>query len=196
MKLYYSPGACSLSPHIVASEAGIAVTLAKVDLKTHKTADGGDYYQVNPKGYVPALVLDDGRMLTEGPAIVQYLADLKPDMGLIPRSGFERYKVIEWLTFINGEIHKAFSVLFGKDETAKIAAREKLGQRFAYVGQALGENLYLTGDGFTLADAYLFVMLRWAGKLHVAVPDNLARLRDRIAARPAVHKALQEEGSA
>ena len=195
MKLYYSPGACSLSPHIVASEAGIALTLEKVDLKNqHKTADGGDYYQINPKGYVPALVLDDGSLLTEGPAIVQYLADLKPEAGLIPTSGFDRYKIIEWLTYINGEIHKTFSVLFGKDEAAKTVAREKLGQRFAYVSQALGANHYLTGDRFSAADAYLFVMLRWAGKLHVEVAANLVQLRDRIAARPAVHKALQEEG--
>src|SRR5581483_4375805 len=132
MKLYYAPGACSLSPHIVASEAGIAVTLEKVDLKTHTTADGGDYYRVNPKGYVPALVLDDGRMLTEGPAIVQYLADSKPEAGLFPGSGFERYKIVEWLTFINGEIHKSFSTLFGKDEAPKPAAREKIAKRFAY----------------------------------------------------------------
>ncbi|MGZ5922871.1 MAG: glutathione S-transferase N-terminal domain-containing protein, partial [Rhizomicrobium sp.] len=112
MKLYYSPGACSLSPHIVASEAGIPLELVKVDLKAHTLESGEDFYKINPKGYVPALQLDDGNMLTEGPAIVQYLGDLKPDSKLIPQSGFGRYKVAEWLTFINGEIHKSFAPLF------------------------------------------------------------------------------------
>lgn len=198
MKLYYSPGACSLSPHIVASEAGIALDLEKVDLKTHTIQGGADYYRINPRGYVPALVLDDGAMLTEGPAIVQYLADLKPEAGLIPPAGFARYKVIEWLTFINGEIHKSFGTLFEKStaDDKKAAAKDEIKKRFALVSDSLGENDYLTGDRFTIADAYLFVMLRWAKKMAIETPENLRHLLDRIAARPPVRAALKQEGLA
>lgn len=195
MKLYYSPGACSLSPHIVASEAGIALELEKVDLKTHTTQTGADYYKVNAKGYVPALVLDDGRMLTEGPAIVQYLADLKPGAGLIAPAGeFARYKVVEWLTFINSEIHKSFSPLFGNpSDEVKVAARDKIKKRLGFVADSLDVNDYLTGSHFTVADAYLFVMLRWAQKMQIETPEVLVRLRQRIAARPLVHAALAQE---
>ena len=198
MKLYFSPGACSLSPHIVAAEAGLAIETEKVDLKTHKTQSGEDYYRINPKGYVPALRLDDGRMLTEGPAIVQYLADQSPDSGLIPAQGdFGRYKVLEWLAFINGEIHKSFAPLFGKgSDDEKSAAREKIAGRLTYVGEQLGSQPYLTGGAFTVADAYLFVMLRWAAKLDIAVADNLKALRERIAARPKVAAVLKKEEAA
>lgn len=196
MKLYYSPGACSLSPHIAAAEAGIALELERVDLKTHTTETGQDYYAINPKGYVPALVLDDGALLTEGPAIVQYLADLKPQSGLLaPVGDFKRYKTVEWLTFTNGEIHKSFSPLFGKaTDEVKDAAKEKIVKRFATVSGALGDQDYLTGSTFTVADGYLFVMLRWARKMGIAAPENLDRLFDRISARPRVKAALQEEG--
>ncbi len=134
MKLYYAPGACSLSPHIVAEEAGVALDLAKVDLKAHKTEDGGDYYAVNPKGSVPALVLDDGQLLTEGPAIVQYLADRNPASGLAPACGtLARYRLQEWLTFINGEIHKTFGPLFrGAADDARKTIVETLGKKFRF----------------------------------------------------------------
>lgn len=198
MKLYYAPGACSLSPHIVAEEAGVPLDLVKVDLKAHKTEDGGDYYAVNAKGSVPALVLDDGRLLTEGPAIVQYIADLAPTSGLAPAAGtFERYKLQEWLTFINGEIHKTFGPLFrGASDDAKKSAVETIGKKFAFVEEALAGKQYLMGTSFTAADAYMFVMLTWAKKLHIALPlpPKLAEYFDRVAARPGVHAAMKAEG--
>ncbi|HEY5338116.1 MAG TPA: glutathione transferase GstA [Rhizomicrobium sp.] len=195
MKLYYAPGACSLSPHIVASEAGIALELVKVDLKNHKTESGEDFYAINPKGYVPALKLDDGTLLSEGPAIVQYLADLKPDSHLIPASGTARYKVIEWLTFINSEIHKSFSPLFapGSDEVKK-AATDKIVKRFDYVNGELAGKNFLTGDTFTIADAYMFVMLTWAHHMKIALPANLHAFFARVSQRPKVHAAMKEEG--
>ena len=197
MKLYYAPGACSLSPHIVASEAGISLELENVDLKSHTTESGEDFYAVNPKGYVPALKRDDGAILTEGPAIVQYLADLKPEAGLLaPVGDLQRYRVIEWLTFINGEIHKSFGPLFSSQtsEEGKAEARQKIQKRFAFASDSLAEQDYLTGARFTLADIYMFVMLNWARKMRLAVPDNLDRLFGRIAARPKVHATLKQEG--
>ena len=196
MKLYFSPGACSLSPHIVAAEAGLSIQTEKVDLKTHKTQTGEDFTRINPKGYVPALRLDDGEVLTEGPAIVQYLADQSPKSGLMPPEGsLARYRILEWLAFINGEIHKSFGPLFGKaSEEAKAAARDKIGKRLAYAAEQLGSKDYLTGGTFTVADAYLFVMLGWAEKMNIALPDNLKALHARIAARPNVAKVLKEEG--
>ena len=198
MQLYYTPGACSLSPHIVALEAGIPLSLEKVDLKTHKTASGEDYYTVNPKGYVPALKLDDGSALTEGPAIVQYLADLKPESGLAPKNGtFARYKLQEWLTFINGEIHKPFGTLFGNaSEAEKKPDIEKIDKRLGYVEKELGNNAYLTGDQFTVADAYLFVMLTWAHKFRIELKPfpKLGAWFARVESRPKVHEAMKEEG--
>lgn len=198
MQLYYTPAACSLSPHIVAREAGIPVTLEKVDLKTHKTAGGEDYYTVNPKGYVPALKLDDGSTLTEGPAIVQYLADLKPESGLAPPNGtFARYKLQEWLTFINGEIHKPFGVLFsGPSETARNEAVAKIGKRFAFVEKELGDKPFLTGENFTIADAYFFVMLTWAHhhKVDLKPYPKLEAYFARVKSRPKVLEAMKEEG--
>jgi|SRR5579871_950475 len=198
MQLFYSPGACSLSPHIVAREAGIPVTLEKVDLKTHRTAGGEDYYAVNPKGYVPALKLDDGNTLTEGPAIVQYLADLKPESGLAPPSGsFARYKLEEWLTFINGEIHKAFGPLFHNpsDETRKESV-DKISKRFAWVEKTWGDKPFLTSDTFTVADAYFFVMLTWAHKnrIDLAPYPKLEAYFARVKSRPQVLEAMKEEG--
>lgn len=195
MKLYYSPGACSLSPHIVASEVGIPVELIKVDLKAHTLEDGSDYYKINPKGYVPALELDDGNMLTEGPAIVQYLGDLKPDSGLLPQKGFARYKVAEWLTFINGEIHKSFGPLFGNaSDEVKADAKAKIVKRFAYVNEQLAGKHFLTGETFTVADAYLFVMTTWAHHMQIELPENLRHFFQRVSKRPAVHQAMEEEG--
>jgi glutathione S-transferase len=196
MKLYYAPGACSLSPHIVAEEGGVALDLVKVDLKAHTLEDGSDYHKVNPKGSVPALVLDSGELLTEGPAIVQYLADRNPASGLAPECGtLARYHLQEWLTFINGEIHKTFGPLFhgaGAEERKRII--ETLGQRFAFADKALARQPFLLGDTFTAADAYLFVMLTWAKKMHIAISPTLTQFFDRIAARPKVQAAMKQEG--
>ncbi len=198
MKLYYSPGACSLSPHIVAEEAGLKLDYVKVNLKEHKTEDGGDFYAVNPKGYVPALGLDDGSVLAEGPAIVQYLADRNPDSGLAPKAGtFARYKLQEWLTFIGTELHKNFSPLFGGgSDEVKAQSREKIAKRFTYVDSELAGKQYLLGDSFTAADAYLFVMLFWAGamKIDISSLSNLTAYRARVGARPGVQAALKAEG--
>jgi glutathione S-transferase len=196
MKLYYAPGACSLSPHIVAEEAGVPVELVKVDLVAHTLQDGSDYHKINPKGSVPALVLDSGELLTEGPAIVQYLADQKPASGLAPACGtLARYHLQEWLTFINGEIHKTFGPLFhgaAGDERKKTVAT--IENRFAFAEKALTNQPFLLGDTFTAADAYLFVMLLWARKMHIPMTPSLAAFFDRVFARPKVHAAMQQEG--
>jgi len=198
MKLYYAPGACSLSPHIVANEAGLAIELEKVDLASHKTEKGEDFTLINPNGYVPVLKLDDGSLLTEGPAIVQYLADKKPDSGLVPPNGtMPRYRVQEWLGFINSELHKNFTPLFqGASDEVKTKATANIAKRFAHVGKQLGDKPYLTGTQFTVADAYLFVMLNWANFLKMEVPANLKALRERVAARPNVAATLKAEGLA
>src|SRR5580658_4854159 len=195
MKLYYSPGACSLHPHITLREAGVPLELERVNLPSHKLSDGSDYYAVNPKGYVPALRLDDGTLLTEGAVIDQYVADLKPEKKLIPREGMERYRVQEWLNFISSEIHKAFGPLFGKDDVAKEAARTKLGGRFDYVEKSLGSKPYLTGDTFTVADAYLFNMLSWTSftGIDLAKWPGLKAFVERVGQRPAVVAALAAE---
>ena len=199
MKLYYSPGACSLSPHIILREAGLKATSVKVDTKTHKTEDGGDYYAVNRKGYVPLLELDDGDRLTEGPAIVQYLADRNPASKLAPAAGtMERYHLQEWLNFITAELHKQFSPLFQSTTPAeyKETLKEKIGQRFDWVDQQLKGRDYLMGSTFTVADAYLFTMLTWTK--HVGI--DLARwpvltaYQARVAARPKVREAMIAEG--
>lgn len=196
MKLYYSPGACSLSPHIVAIEAGIPLELVRVDIKTHKTETGEDFYKINPKGYVPALILDDGQMLTEGPAVVQYIADLKPESGLAPAHGtFDRYRLYEWLTFINSEVHKTFEPLFADTpEGVKVQARAMLEKRFAFIDAALASRPFLLGERFGAADSYLFVMLTWARHMKLTVPGNLHPFFDKVSKRPAVHQALKEEG--
>src|ERR1700729_195874 len=164
MKLYYSPGACSLSPHIVAEEADIHLDLEKVDLKTHKTEKGEDFYAVNPKGYVPALRLDNGTVLTEGPAIVQYLADQNPASGLAPKAGtIERYRLQEWLTFIGTELHKSFGALFNKasSDDAKNTAKTNINKRLTYLNDQLANRQYLMGSNFTVADAYAFTIINW-----------------------------------
>jgi glutathione S-transferase len=197
MKLYYSPGACSLSPHIVSREAGIPLELIRVDTKTHKTQDGGDYYQVNPLGFVPALILDDGEMLTEGPAIVQFLADQKPDSGLMPK-GRARYHVLEWLNFVTSELHKQFTPLFKPNtpDAYKTIVKEGLVKKFALLDEKLKGKSYLTGETFTVADAYLFVVTNWA-RLHqidIAQWPNLHAFMERVKARPAVQEAMKAEG--
>ncbi len=199
MKLYFAPGACSLSPNIVAQEAGIPLTLVKVDTQAKKTADGGDYLAINPKGYVPALQLDNGEVLTEGPAIVQYLADSKPDAKLVPASGsFERYRVQEMLGYINSEIHKSYSPLFRPNtppETRK-DREEYLQKRYSLIEQRLAKGPYLFGEQFTVADSYLFVVTNWANivKLDLSAFPNLLAFQARVAARPAVQAAMVAEG--
>jgi glutathione S-transferase len=199
MKLYYAPGACSLSPHIVASEAGIALELEKVDLHTKVTADGRDFSKINPKGYVPTLQLDNGEILTEGPAIVQYLADQKPASRLAPAAGtLDRYRLQEMLTYINSEIHKSYSRLFNPAVTP--AVREDtiayLQKRYTLIEQQLSSHKFLLGDQFTVADAYLFTVTNWASHLKVDLskfPKVLA-FQKAVAARPAVQEALRAEG--
>jgi len=199
MKLYYSPGACSLSPHIVSREAGISVELKKVNLKDKVVEGGADYRKINSKGYVPALELDNGQVLTEGPAIVQYLADQKPESNLAPKAGsIERYKLQEWLNFITTEIHKGFSPLFKPntpDEYKKIA-RENLAGRFDWLNQQLEGKDYLTGKSFTVADAYLFTVLTWTKPMQIDLGKwpNVAAFVARVSARPKVQEAMQAEG--
>ena len=199
MKLFYSPGACSLSPHIVAREAGIDVELEKVDTKTHTFNGGSDYYKVNPKGYVPALEIKAGDILTEGPAIVQYLGDQKPQSGVVPAAGSaQRYRLQEMLGYINSEIHKSYSPLFNKatpEETAN-ERREYLKKRYAYLEGVLATKQYLVDNKFSAADAYLYTVTRWAPfvKVDLAGFPNLKEFQARVEARPAVQQALKEEG--
>jgi glutathione S-transferase len=199
MKLFYSSGACSLSPHIVAQEAGIELRLQKVDVKTKTIVSEGDYFAVNPKGYVPALELDDGQVLTEGPTIVQYLADLKPEKGLAPPAGtLARYRLQEWLGYINSEVHKSYSPLFRPDIPAETRAERLayLTKRYTLVEKQLTGRPYIFGDNFTVADAYLFTVTNWAGavKLDLSAFPNLRAFQERVAARPAVKAAMKEEG--
>ncbi len=199
MKLYFAPGACSLSPHIVLLESGLPFECEKVDLKHKRTASGVDFTTINPKGYVPALQLDGGLVLTEGPAIVQYLADLAPHKHLAPMAGsLGRYKLAEWLNFISTEIHKAYGPLLkaNASEDAKDAARANLAKRWPTVAMALSQHDYLLGEQFSVADAYLFTVLNWAGKAGVDLSawPSLRAFQDRVAARPAVQRALSEEG--
>ncbi len=202
MKLYFAPGACSLSPHIVLREAGIDAELEQVDLRTKKTKNGTDYTLINPKGQVPTLVLDNGQVLTEGPAIVQYLADQKPDSGLAPHSGtFERYRLQEWLNFICSEVHKTFGALFQPTtpEDYKPIAKDTLARRFAYVDQQLSRGgPYLMGSQFTVADAYMCVMCTWAGfmKIDLVQWPNVKTYAERLSQRPKIQEALREEGLA
>lgn len=199
MKLYYAQGACSLAPHIVAREAGLQFDLEAVDLETGKTAGGADYKAVNPKGYVPALELDDGRVLTEGPAVMQYLADRAPASGLAPVAGsFERYQLQEWLAFINSEVHKAYSPLFNPSAPDAVRAFQlaALQRRYAYIDQQLASREYLVGRSFTVADAYLFVVTSWAGYVQLDLHGfrNVQAFQARVGARPAVRAALAAEG--
>jgi len=199
MKLYYAPGACSLSPHIVLLEAGLPFTVEKTDLKSKKTEKGVDYLTVNPKGSVPALQLDDGQVLTEGPTIVQYIADQKPDSGLAPRAGtMERYRLMEILNFISSEVHKSFSSVFNPSASAdwKKAAIENLGKRFDWLSAHLGSRKFLLGDQFTVADAYLFTVLSWSRHAGIDLTKwpVLEAYQSRVGHRPKVQEALKAEG--
>lgn len=199
MKLFYASGACSLSPHIVAREADIELALQKVDLAGKTIAAKGDFLAVNPKGYVPALQLDDGQILTEGPTIVQYLADLKPQSSLAPPAGtMARYRLQEMLGYINSELHKSYSPLFRPQTPAETRAERQayLLKRYAPLDERLQNRQYLFGDTFTVADAYLFTVTRWAAivKLDLSQFSHLQAFQKRVAARPAVQAAMKAEG--
>jgi glutathione S-transferase len=199
MKLYYSPGACSLSPHIALLEAGLPYDLVKVDLKAKTLENGDDYLKVNPKGQVPALALDSGELVTEGPVIVQMIADQAAGKNLAPaRDSTERYKLLEWLNFITSEVHKSFGPLFSPvlADDAKAFFKDRVMGKFKYVDGALAGHDYLLGKQFTVADGYMFTMLSWADrmKFDLSGMPNLVAYRDRVAARPKVKEALTKEG--
>jgi glutathione S-transferase len=199
MKLYYSPGACSLSPHIVLRESGLPFELVLASTKTHKLADGTDYHTINAKGYVPLLELDNGERLSEGPAIVQYIADQVPGKALAPSNGtMARYRVQEWLNFISSELHKGFSPLFNPatPEDFKSAVKERLATRLKWVDTQLEGRGYLMGDAFTVPDAYLFTVVSWCRYvgLDIASLKHLGAFMARMAARPSVREALAAEG--
>ncbi len=196
MKLYFFPGACSMASNIALREAGIAFEMSKVDIRT-KQVDGIDFTTINPKGYVPALRLDDGRVLTENVVVLQYIADLNPGARLAPPAGsFERYRLLEWLSFINSELHKSFSPLFSPEagEDTKTYARNYLARRLSYVESALGDKPYLMGDQFTVADAYLFTVLGWGALVGFEISQKLRGYADRVRARPHVIEAMRAEG--
>jgi glutathione S-transferase len=199
MKLYYSPGACSLSPHIVLNEAGLAFDKVKTDTRTKTMEGGGDFRQVNPLGYVPVLELDDGSRLTEGPAIVQWIADRVPEKKLAPANGTpQRIELQRWLNFTSTELHKGFSPLFNPamPEEAKAIFRERLGTRFAHVDKHLGDSEYILGKDFSVADAYLFTISNWAARVGVDLAPyaNVLGYRKRVGARPSVQAAMKAEG--
>ena len=199
MKLYYSAGACSLTPHIALKEAGLAFEAISAPTKTHQLPDGSDYYKINPLGYVPLLVLDDGSQLRECAVIIQYIADQAPDKHLAPANGtYARYKLQEWLAFISTELHKNFSPLFtpGMPEEAKTIFKARLMDRLKWVDSALANNSYLMGDTFTVGDAYLFNVSNWTKFVGVDISalGNLAAFRTRVSARPAVQDAMRAEG--
>ena len=199
MKLYYSPGACSLSPHIALLESGLKADLVKVDLKSHKLDGGDDYYGVHVKGYVPLLELDNGEHLSEGPAIVQYIADRSPASGLAPAAGtMERYRLQEWLNFITSELHKSFSPLFDANapDEWKTTVKARLAKRFDWLSQQLEGKDYLMGKTFTVADGYLFTVLNWTKWVGIDLArwPVLSAYVARVAARPKVHEAMKAEG--
>lgn len=199
MKLYYAPGACSLAVHIVTKELGIPVETVKVDLKAKKTADGGDFTKVNSKGYVPALQLDDGAVLTEGPAITQYLADQNPAGNLAPKAGsIDRVRLQEWLNFITSEMHKGVGNFFNPaiTEEWKKAVSDRLAVRFGWLDEQLAGKQYLMGDQFTVADPYLFTIINWtyAVKFDISKWPNVVEYHKRVGARPKVQEAMKAEG--
>jgi glutathione S-transferase len=199
MKLFFSPGACSLSPRIALLEAGLPFTTQKVDTKTKQMDGGGDFWAISSKGHVPALELDNGQVLTEGPAIVQYVADLRPESGLAPRAGtMERYRLQEWLNFITSEIHKGFSPLFDPTLSPEVKQffKDKLGNRFDWISTQLEDKTYVMGDTFTVADGYLFTVLNWGQwvGIDIAKWPVLSAYQARVSARPKVQEALKAEG--
>ena len=193
MKLYYSPGACSLADHIALAEAGLGYELAKVDLRTKRTEDGSDFDAINPKGYVPALEMDDGSILTENVAILSYVSERS---ALMAQEGMARMRVLETTAYISGELHKNFKPFFNPAaaEADKDAAKAVLARRFGFLDEQIGEREFIVGDTFSIADCYLFVMMMWAGKQGVPLPEKLAALFDRLKQRASVQKALAEEG--
>jgi glutathione S-transferase len=198
MKLYLAPGACSLASHIALREASLPFDFSKVDLRSRKVDDGSSFETVNPKGYVPALKLDTGEVLTENVALLQYIGDRNPAAKLLPPSGMERYRVQEWLAFVSSEVHKSFSPLFNPTATQDIKdyAKGNVAKRLEWLNGALGSKKYLTGDQFTVADAYLFTVLSWAGHVGIDLKQwpNLQRYHETVAARPNVVAALKAEG--
>lgn len=199
MKLYYSPGACSLSPHIALLEAGLPYDLVKVDLRAKKLENGDDYLKVNPKGQVPALALDNGELVTEGPVIVQMIADRASGKNLAPaRDSAERYKLLEWLNFVGTEVHKNFGPMFSPvlSDDAKAFFKDRVMGKFKYLDGALAGRDYLMGKQFTVADGYLFTMLCWADrmKFDLSAMPNLLAYKARVAARPKVQEAMTKEG--
>jgi len=196
MKLYYAAGACSMAPHIVLNELGLPYVAVQVDLKTHKLANGADYYQINPKGYVPAIELDDGSLLTEDAAILQYLGDRKPGLLAAPGS-MERYRTIEWLTFISSELHKGFSPLFNQDypEAARKISLDNLKKRFELLDKHFANHDFLMGKQFTVADAYAYTILNWKNFLNVDLSayKNLEAYMQHVAARPSVRETQHAE---
>ena len=201
LKLYYAPGACSLSPHIALCESGLPFEIEKVDTKAKKTASGGDYLAINPNGYVPALKIADNQVLTEGPAIVQWIADQRPETHLAPPNGtFERARLQQWLNFISTEIHKTYSPLFNPDtpDAYKTITKDKLFKRYAYVNEQLKGKQFLVGDHFTVADGYLFTVTNWASflKLDLSEFREVAQFADRVHSRPKVLQALKAESLA
>jgi glutathione S-transferase len=199
MKLYYSPGACSLSPHIALLEAGLPYDLVKVDLRAKKLENGDDFLKINPKGQVPALALDSGELVTEGPVIVQMIADKAKDKNLAPaRDSTERYKLLEWLNFITTELHKNFGPMFSPvlADDAKAFFKDRVMGKFKYVDSQLGGGEYLMGKHFTVADGYLFTMLSWADRMKFDLSGlpNLLAYKARVGARPMVQEALTKEG--
>ena len=201
MKLYYAPGACSLAPHIVAAEAGIPLQLERVDLGLRRTETGQDYAHINPKGYVPALQLDDGSVITEAGTLIQYLADQQAGGPLAPPPGsMERYRVLEWISFVATELHKGFGPLWNPKSTLEVrqAVKARLLQRFAFVDAGLARTAFLTGTTFTVADAYLFTIVNWAPMhdIDLAPWPSLQSFMARVAARPKVQEAMRAEGLA
>lgn len=198
MKLFYSPGACSLAPHIALLEAGLEFSLETVDLATKATGSGADFLAINSKGYIPALQLDDGAVLTEGAVIALYIADLKPAAGLIPVSGLERYQVLSWMTFISTEVHKPMASFFNPAQSAdwRASVEALLAKRFDWLVADLASKPYLTGESFTIADAYLFTVLGWTGHVRFDLSrwPALQQFQQRVMARPAVLEAMKQEG--
>jgi glutathione S-transferase len=198
MKLYYSAGACSLAPHIVLQESGVKFAAEAVDLKTHQVS-GSDFYKVNPKGSVPTLELDNGQILTEGAVIMQYIADQKPESGLMPKAGtMERYRAQEWLNYIATEIHKGFSPLWSDKtpETMKVIVKENLFKKFDFLNKRLTDSQFLTGSQFSAADAYLFTILNWTNflKIDISKWSAFTAVMKRVTERPAVQTVLKAEG--
>ncbi|HSN17343.1 MAG TPA: glutathione transferase GstA [Gammaproteobacteria bacterium] len=201
MKLYFSPGSCSQASSIAFHEAGVPVELVRVDTKTHKLKDGSDYYKINPRGYVPAIQLDDGQVFTEGAALLQFIGDQKPESAVIPKQGtLDRLRANGWLTFISSEIHKSYSPLFNPalDDAAKATFKDKLGKRFDELEAHFGTHKFLMGEQFTVADAYLFTVISWSHGVGIDLSrwPQLAAYRQRVADRPKVRAALQAEKAA